>query len=74
MTERNYRKYKFVRPDGTVARSGITRRELEIREKELQREVNREGRVVQVGRATSEKAAREWEDRQHTGTPPGGKR
>ena len=74
MTERNYRKYKFVRPDGTIARSGITRRPLPVRERELQREVNPRGHIVQDGRATTYAAAREWEDRQRTGTPPGGKR
>ena len=74
MADRNYRKYKFKKPDGTIIRSGITRRPLEVRERELQREVSRSGRIEQDGRAVTQKAAREWEDRQRTGTPPGGKR
>ena len=70
---RNYRKYQFKRPDGTIIRSGITRRDPSIRERELQRTVNRSGHLAQVGRATTEEGARDWEKRQQKGTPPGGR-
>ncbi len=70
---RDHRKYQFKRPDGTIIRSGITRRDPEIRERELQRKVNQSGHLDQVGRATTEDAARAWEKRQRKGTPPGGR-
>ena len=70
---RNHRKYQFKRPDGTIIRSGITRRNPQTRERELQRGVNRSGHLEQVGRATTEEAARAWEKRQRKGTPPGGR-
>ena len=75
VAERIYRKYKFYNPDGTVNRSGISKRPLQERERELRREENLpKGRIRQVGRATTEEAARDWEKQQRTGTPPGGKR
>ncbi len=70
---RDYRKYQFKRPDGTIIRSGITRRDPAIRERELQRTVSRSGHLGQVGRATTEAGARDWEKRQRKGTPPGGR-
>lgn len=72
-TPRDHRKYQFERPDGTIIRKGITRRDLQVRERELQRDVHQRGRIRQVGRATTEDAARAWEKRQLKGTPPGGR-
>ena len=75
MSDRNHRKYKLKNPDGTVIRSGITSRPLKVREQELRREENNKRATIhQEGRATTKEAARVWEDRQKTGTPPGGNR
>ena len=41
MTDRTHRKYQLENPDGTIIRSGITKRPLEVREGELQREENK---------------------------------
>ncbi|MYA19856.1 MAG: hypothetical protein F4Z25_06255 [Chloroflexi bacterium] len=70
---RNYSKYQFKDRSGRIIRSGITRRDPQVRERELQREVNRSGHLEKVGRRTTKQAAREWEDRQQKGTPPGGR-
>ena len=70
---RDTAKYRFRRPDGTIIRSGISRRPLPERESELRRESNRRGTIEQVGRRTTDGGARAWEKRQRTGTPPGGK-
>lgn len=75
MAVRNYRKYSFENPDGTIIRKGITRRPLEERERELRRTENKpKGRIRQQGLSVSYESAREWEDRQQKGTPPGGQR
>lgn len=75
MTKRDHRRYKLKNPDGTVIRSGITKRPLEVRERELRREEKKPRATIhQEGPAVTEKTAREWEARQKTGTPPGGKR
>jgi len=70
---RDTAKYRFLDSNGRVIRSGITRRPLDQRERELQREVNSRGRMQQVGRRTTDAAARVWEKRQPKGTPPGGR-
>jgi len=75
VTERNHRKYELLDEHGNIIRKGITRRPLEEREAELRRtENNPKARIRQVGRATTPEAAREWERKQRTGTPPGGRR
>ena len=75
MTDRTHRKYQLENPDRTIIRSGITKRPLEVREAELQREEKKpNARIRQVGVATTEKRALAWEKGKRTGTPPGGKR
>ena len=68
---RDTAKYQLV-DNGRIIRSGITKRPLEVRERELKREEGR-GTVRQVGRRTTDEAARAWEKRQRKGTPPGGR-
>ena len=70
---RDHRKYHLKGPDNTIIRSGISKRPLSIREREHQRDVAPRGRIEQVGRATTEEAARAWEKRQRKGTPAGGR-
>ena len=60
MSSRNWRKYDF-KVGNKIKHSGITSRDLEIRESEHQQRW-RNGHIVQVGRATTEEAAREWEE------------
>ena len=72
-TPRDTAKYQFVNPKGQIIRSGITKRPLEERERELQRTENPKGHIRQAGRRTTDEAARAWEKRQHKGTPPGGR-
>ena len=75
VAERNTRKYALLDTDGTIIRKGITKRPLEVREAELRRKEDKpKARIRQVGRATTPEAAREWEKKQRTGTPPGGRR
>ena len=63
--------YKYHYKEGNrIIRSGITD-DLERREGEHQQE-NPRGHITQVGRRTTEEAARSWEDKQPKGTPPGG--
>ncbi len=69
---RDTAKYQFRDERGRIVRSGITKRDLEVRERELQRETGIAGTTSQVGRRTTDSAAREWERRQRKGTPPGG--
>ncbi len=71
---RDTRKYQAVDGNGRIVRSGITRRDLQTREQELRRETGRNLHLRQVGRATTDEAARVWEKRQLRGTPPGGRR
>lgn len=69
MSDRDTYKYRFKR-GGRVVRSGITN-DLDRRQKELQRQ-HRGGTIEQVGNRTTREAARNWEDNQPKGTPPGG--
>ncbi len=66
---RNYRRYEFRRPSGTIIGRGVTRRPLRQREAELRREENRRGTIHQVGAAVTEATARAWE-RRHSARPP----
>jgi CubicO group peptidase (beta-lactamase class C family) len=66
---RNYRRYEFRRADGTVIRSGVTRRPLRQREAELRREENRRGTIHHVGPAVTEGTARAWEKRHSSRAP-----
>jgi hypothetical protein len=61
MAERNWRKYDF-KVGNKIRHSGITSRDLEVREKEHQQRWPN-GHIVQVGNATTEEAARQWEER-----------
>lgn len=68
MGNRNWRKYDF-KVGNKIVHSGITK-DLERREQEHQQRWPR-GHIVQDGRATTEKAAREWEETKvKTVTPP----
>ena len=67
MAPRNTRKYDF-KVGNKIVHSGITN-DLDRREDEHQQRWSK-GRIVQVGRATTEKAARDWETtKQKTITP-----
>ena len=68
MTDRKWYKYDYK--DGNkILHSGITK-DLERRENEHQQRWP-SGHIVQVGRATTEDAARAWEEtKQKTITPP----
>ena len=61
MTNRNWYKYHF-KVGNKIVHSGITQ-DLERREKEHQQRWP-SGHIVQVGHATTEEAAREWEETQ----------
>ncbi len=62
---RDYRKYE-IKVGNKVVHGGITNRPLEEREKEHQQKWP-SGHIKQVGVATTEEAAREWEkDKGHT--------
>lgn len=68
MTKRDMYKYDF-KVGQKIVHSGITN-DLERREAE-HRQRWPEGRIVKVGNATTEEAAREWEKtKQKTITPP----
>ena len=71
---RDTAKYQFVAENGRIIRSGVTRRALEVRERELRREEGRNGNIRQVGRRTTADGALDWERGQRKGTPPGGRR
>ena len=71
--KRDHYRYRLRRPDGTLIESGITKRPLDVRLREHRRKYPR-ATIHQEGPRVSEKTAREWEKRQKTGTPPGGKR
>ena len=58
---RNYRRYEFRRPDGTIIRRGISGRPLRQREAELRRGASRRGSIHQVGPTVTEETARAWE-------------
>jgi len=67
MSNRNWYKYDF-KTGNTIKHSGITR-DLERREEEHQQRWP-DGHIVQVGRATTREAAKEWEEtKQKTITP-----
>lgn len=72
MSDQDTAKYHFLGPNGRTIRSGITSQELEDRERQLRRETGINGTIEQVGRRTTREAARDWEDEQSRGTPPGG--
>lgn len=59
MSGRNWKKYDF-KVGNRIKHSGITSRDLEVREAEHQQRWPG-GHIVQVGRATTEEAARAWE-------------
>ena len=68
MAERDTKKYDF-KVGNKIVHSGITN-DLDRREAEHQRRWAN-GHIKQVGRATTEEAAREWEaTKQKTVTPP----
>jgi hypothetical protein len=68
MSDRNWAKYDF-KVGNKIVHSGITK-DLERREVEHQQRWP-SGHIVQVGRSTTEDAAREWETTKHkTITPP----
>lgn len=56
---RDTAKYDY-RVRGRIVHSGITKRQLEERARELQTKYG-PGRITQVGRRTTEEAARKWE-------------
>ena len=71
MGNRNTKKYDF-KVGNKIVHSGITK-DLERREQEHQQRWP-SGRIEQVGRATTEKAAREWEETKHKTVTPRRKR
>ena len=71
MSNRNIYKYHY-KIGNKIIESGITN-DLERREQEHQRQ-HPEGHIKQVGRRTTEDAARKWEESQPKGTPPGRKK
>ena len=68
MADRNWRKYDF-KVGNKIKHSGITSRDLEFRESEHQQRWP-DGHIVQVGRATTEEAARGWEETKHKAITP----
>jgi len=68
MSNRNWYKYDF-KLGNKIRHSGITSRDLEVREKEHQQRWP-SGHIVQVGRATTEEAARQWEESKHKTITP----
>ena len=59
-TPRDTYKYDFLDTKGRIIHSGITN-DLDRREGEHQRELNRNGHIKQVGNRTTREAARNWE-------------
>lgn len=57
--KRIYYKYQFKRGN-KILHGGITE-DLDRREGEHQRDINSKGHIKQVGRRTTEEAARQWE-------------
>ena len=70
MSNRNTYKYHY-KIKKKIIKSGITN-DLERREQEHQQQYPN-GHIEQVGRRTTEDAARRWEESQRKGTPPGRK-
>ncbi len=70
MSNRDTYKY-HLKKGNKIIESGITN-DLERREQEHQ-DKHPKTHIKQVGRKTTEEAARSWEDKQPKGTPPGGK-
>lgn len=68
MSNREWRKYDF-KVGNKIRHSGITSRPLEVREAERQQRWP-SGHIVQVGRATTEGAARAWEETKHKAITP----
>ena len=68
MSNRDWRKYDF-KVGNKIKHSGITSRDLETREKEHQQRWPN-GHIVQIGRATTEEAARKWEETKHKSITP----
>lgn len=68
MSERSWRKYDF-KVGNKIRHSGITSRDLEVREKEHQQRWP-DGHIVQVGRATTEEAGLKWEETKHKAITP----
>lgn len=66
-SNRNWRKYDY-KIGNRIRHSGITK-DLERRENEHQRRWPG-GRIVQVGRATTEEASRKWEEGKHKTVSP----
>ena len=67
MADRDTYKY-HLKQGHKVLRSGITK-DLERREDEHQREYGEDVHIYKVGRATTEEAAKKWEQEQDKGTP-----
>jgi predicted GIY-YIG superfamily endonuclease len=67
MTDRNWKKYDY-KTGNKITHSGITKN-LERREAEHQQRWPG-GHIVQVGRATTEEAARKWEETKHKSITP----
>ena len=62
MSERDTYKYNFKRGN-TIIHTGITN-DLERREQEHQRDIDRKGHISKVGIATTREAALQWENQQ----------
>ncbi len=60
MADRDTSKYVF-KMGNKIVHGGITK-DLERREAEHQQKYGEKGHIVQVGRKTTEKAARQWEE------------
>ena len=70
MSNRDTYKYHY-KIGNKILKSGITD-DLDRREGEHQQD-HPKGHITQVGHRTTEDAARDWEEKQPKGTPPGGK-
>ena len=69
---RDHARYQRVDQQGRIIQSGITKREVKVRESELRRD-GQGGNLRQVGPRVTESTARAWEKQQRKGTPPGGR-
>ena len=58
--KRDTYKYDFVDKGGRILHSGVTN-DLDRREGEHRREINRQGHIRQVGNRTTRDSARDWE-------------